>query len=500
MKTHKITIHPAEVHGGEVMFSWSINPPQNLYIKNRFTLNFPAFVDLSKVPESLWWRIALICLHSQWPLLRPCEVHLPVRLNPGEAETWSRLLETEITTLEYYRGSKGFSRRIEILDDGPELSTPPAESQSDLCATAFSGGKDSLTQVGLLSELGYKPALVTTTSPVPWTNDHKTWRRRHVLKEIQRRRDVTLVEVETDFRRNFHYFIAPGIGDEVAINVITDTLLYSGILIAAGYALGARHFFLAAENEVHETMKINGEIVQHPHYMYSVITQASLAAILRPLGISYSAMTSPVRASQVQELLWTRYADLSDLQYSCWLAKRHQKICSRCSQCLRLAFGALAAGGDPSLIGVRWIKLLNANSNWIPRRMENLASALTPQLSTGIHLDAQTARSIIAISPEKMEETLKRESFLLRLTPSGRNAMKVFLQMRERAIASHPGPPPGYRPGFLKFVDGLVRDGLESIYSSRFSIEEPSQCQSLISLIDERIKWITEPIDNNMMH
>lgn len=498
MGNHRITIHPVEVKGSRATIGWSIEPRLQLYIRDRFHLDFPGFIDLAKVPEALWWRIALICLHSQWPLLRPCEVRLPVRLNPGEAEVWSRLIESEIVSLEYYNGSRGESRRIEIVEEGPEVPAPDSVPGSGSCATSFSGGKDSLTQVGLLTEMGYKPALVMTTSPVPWNNDHKTWRRRRIIREIQRRREVTFVEIKTDFRRNFNYYVTPSLGVNVPMNIISDTLLYTGAMLAAGYALGSRHFFLAAENEVHEIKRVNGEAIQHPHYMYSVITQSALGAILAPLGISYCAMTSALRASQVQQLLWRRYPDLSDLQYSCWLAGRHQKICSRCPQCLRMALGAMGAGGDATRMGVNWIRLLNANADWNPRRVANLDSADNPRVSVGIHLDAQASRALMSIPPAEMAKAIRKSSPFSILTPAGRKALATFGLLRRRAIESEPGPPPGYRPGYLKYVDGLVRDRLESIYSSQFTAEDPELHAASLALIDEQINWITAPLGFRM--
>src|SRR5262249_28284957 len=154
----------------EVTFRWRVDPATALYRQPQFTLRFPETVDLARVPEGLWWTIMLICLHSQWPLLRPCRVRLPVRLGPGVAECWNRLMDAEVTTLEAYRGTNDFEREIEIIEDGPPLKyslAPGGTNGAARCATAFSGGKDSLVQTGLLTELTQKPVLVATTSPMP---------------------------------------------------------------------------------------------------------------------------------------------------------------------------------------------------------------------------------------------------------------------------------------------------------------------------------------------
>ena len=77
---HEITVHPPVVSGQQVRFGWRVEPATELYRAEQFTVRFPESIDLTRVPAGLWWRVALICLHGHWPLLRPCRVRLPVRL------------------------------------------------------------------------------------------------------------------------------------------------------------------------------------------------------------------------------------------------------------------------------------------------------------------------------------------------------------------------------------------------------------------------------------
>src|SRR5678816_80962 len=77
-------------------------------------------------------------------------------------------------------------------------------------------------------------------------------------------------------------------------------------------------------------------------FMYSAATQRALSRLLEPYGMRYGSLTWPLYSSHVQHLLWSRYPDLSDLQYSCWLVAKDEAMCSRCRQCLRLAVVALA--------------------------------------------------------------------------------------------------------------------------------------------------------------
>src|SRR5258708_15864869 len=92
--------------------------------------------------------------------------------------------------------------------------------------------------------------------------------------------------------------------------------------------------------------------------MYSVVTQSAISVLLSQFGIRYGSLISPLRRQQVQQLLWQRYPDLSDLQYSCWRVARNEAACNSCSQCLRIAFGALAIGELPERMGIDLVKLM----------------------------------------------------------------------------------------------------------------------------------------------
>src|SRR5262245_55499610 len=221
-----ITLFSPEVKRREVTFRWQVDPPTTLYSHPHFTMRFPESVDLSRVPEGLWWTVMLICLHSQWPLLRPCRVRLPVRLRPGEAECWTRLMDAEVATLEAYRGTTDFERKIEVVEDGSPIDYPgPPTGATDAtnatnatnatiatiatiakrCATAFSGGKDSLVQTGLLTELTEKPALVATTSPMPPSESNTPPGRHQTLRGLRPRHDRTLMEAESTVGSNLNH-------------------------------------------------------------------------------------------------------------------------------------------------------------------------------------------------------------------------------------------------------------------------------------------------------
>ncbi len=458
-------------------------------------MRFPESVDLARVPEALWWTIMLICLHSQWPLLRPCRAHLPVRLRDGEAECWNRLMDAEIATLEVFRGANDFERKIEIIEDGPPLEYPSVETAgAGRCATAFSGGKDSLAQTGLLTELTERPALVATTSPMPPLEDHLTPRRRQVFSEIQRRRDVTFIEVESDYRANFDLGFAQKLGYWISVNELTDTFLYAASLQAAGVAAGATRLFLASEAQVQENVERDGRVVQHSHFMYSAVTQGALDAILRPFGVRHGSLIYPLHSFQVQELLWTRYADISDLQYSCWRAKAGEMMCNRCGQCLRTALCALALGKRASRMGADWATLLNEMRDWRPKTLDKPAQAARPTEIVSHQLHTQVIRDLSAVTWRDIAKEIARDTPLALLTPRGWKALASFHKLQRQPMTHDVGPRPGYREAYLSLVDPLLRDHVAKIYAERFNPADESSYMDALARSEALIYWITEPL------
>ena len=144
----RVEVFEPEVGARTATFRWSVEPATTLYQRLSFELRFPDTIDLARVPKALWWRLALLCLHAHWALLRPCRVKIPVRLPNGEKELWNRLVDSAVQTLEACRGGRDTGRSVEI-EEGPA----PAPAWQPLpagvrCAAAFSGGKDSLLHAG----------------------------------------------------------------------------------------------------------------------------------------------------------------------------------------------------------------------------------------------------------------------------------------------------------------------------------------------------------------
>jgi hypothetical protein len=471
-----------------VRFRWLVEPATDLYRRSEFFLRFPEDIDPRRVPDSIWWFVEIACLHSQWLFLRPCRVEIPAALGHAATEFWLRQLDTGVAMLEAHRGTADTARSIEIVGGAEVLAPPDPLENSRRCAAAFSGGKDSLLQAGLLCELTENPLLVTTTSPMSILSDHATARRRHVLAEIVRRRPVRLVEVESDFRSAWDPEYPRRLGYRPAINEMADSFLYASALLASARSLGAGRLFIASEAEVQESAEIGGRIVPHPHFMYSAATLRALSRWIEPWGMSISSLTPPLHSAQVQRLLWTRYPDLCDLQYSCWQVRPGESACNACGQCLRIAVSALSIGRDPEAMGIDLARLLPAMRDWAPS--EGREPAALPIAAVRRELDRQVAREAARVRVRTVAAALG-----IRLaTRRGRTALGSFLRLRRRLRAFPAGPAPGYRRGFLSFVDPQLRDRVGEIYESAFPAEDESRYAGILRRSELLAARVSEPL------
>jgi hypothetical protein len=469
--THKIYLLMPEIDGQTVIFRWRIEPTTALYRKSSFRLTFPAGVDLSRVPVRLWCDILLISLHPHWLLLQPCEVHLPLILSEPEKRFWLQLLQNAADTLESIRRQKRPAAPLSIqLIDGA-LQVPHEVVDGVGYGTAFSSGKDSLLQAALLFELTERPLLVTTTSPLPPYSDHETVRRREVFEAIQERRNPVLVEVVSDLRSNWDNEFALKQGYRVAVNELSDTFLYMASLLAAGAALGRTRLFLASEAEVQENAEIAGRIVQHPHFMYSAATQRALARYLEPYGFRFGALIWPLYSTQVQQLLWARYPDLCDLQYSCWRVQPGQKTCSRCEQCLRIAMTALVDGHNPERMGIDLDSIIAYALEW--------AREPTPskphRISLGGHQRKLVGAMIKRTSVFRLAAIIARRQWSRLLAKTTWRMLVRYQRLRRDFTALPDVPELGVREAFFDWLDPDLRDRLTAIYLSHFPCEPRSE-------------------------
>jgi hypothetical protein len=468
---HRIELMPPVVERQSVLFRWRVEPQTPLYRQTSFTMTFPASVDLSRIPGRLWWDVLIMCLHPHWLLLRPCEIHVPIRLGEREREFWLRLLENGAHTLAAYNPARASFESVGIALTYGDRDLARRRIAGFGFATSFSSGKDSLLQAGLLCELTERPLLVTTTSPLPPLADHQTLRRKEVLAAIQARRKIRFVEVISDFRSSWDNNFAGHLGFPLAVNELTDTFLYLSSLLAAGAALGATRLFVASEAEVQVNAVIDGKIVQHSHFMYSAATQRTLSELFGTYGVRIGSLIWPLYSMQVQQLLWARYPDLSDLQYSCWRVQPGQATCSECGQCFRIAMIALASGENPERMGIDLRKVLAYAPDWETRGRDRPASSPLPQDGEARRVDLRVNEAVARLSLPHLARVLSQGD--IRRMPSRKmfRALRDIHRLRRRARRLPRLPPPGVREAFFDWLDPDLRERLISIYTSHFSRE-----------------------------
>jgi len=488
-----IELAPPRVSHGEATFSWTVTPRTPLYLRTSFSLSFPPEVDLDEVPPGLWWRIALICLHAHWPLLRPCRIVLPVTLPADETEFWLRLLDSAVATLESFVDGQDTARSIEIVGSGPPLD--PLTSHRGIgrggSISCFSGGRDGITQAAMLSEIAEPPTLVTVTSPVSWSNEHDTPRRREVLQEITRRRELELIEVRSDLRGNWKNDF--DVRYAVGTNEVTDTFLYLASALVVGAARGARFVMMASEAEVQENHKLRGMVVQTRHFMYSAATHQALNALLAPTGMAIGSTTNSLRQFQVQRLLAKRYADLRDLQYSCWELERDQAACSRCRECRGIALNLIASDISPAVAGIDLVELLLSHEAWLPG--ENLRTPrgdteLLPRQRSRVAHEMQELRCLAATPPERVAALANGDH-----PPGERDrALAIYRRVREDALSHELEREPGYRAGYLDLLPDELRAGVAAILDQHFSPAPAHEYAQALANTRLLTGWISAPL------
>ena len=496
MTVHEITLEEPELAGSEVRFAWTVTPATALYARTSFHLRFPETVALGAVPRLLWWRIGLICLHAHWPLLRPCRIRLPVRLPVAEEEFWLRMTDAAVASLEARTGGGDSARTVALVGDGPFLAPPEtARSPTGGVVACFSGGRDSITQAAMLAELGREPVLVTVTSPVSWSPEHDTPRRRQVLSEMTMRTGLELVEVSSDFRAGWdNTFAAARYG--VGVNECTDALLFVAAAIAVAAARGAPLVAMASEAEVQDSLRRGGMVVQMRHFMYSAATQRALSAVLAPAGIGVVSLTSSLRQFQVQRLLAERYASLRDLQYSCWELTRDQAACSRCAECRKIAFNLLADGVPPAVAGIDLLELLLSLRDWSPGQRYLTtppSNGAVPRELAGRGHEMQEVRCLAGTARGDVARLFDGDP----AQAERARALAIYERLHEQALGYEIEPEPGYVPGYLDVLDGGLREGVRGILEQHFQAAGPESHRAMLDNTRQLSAWLADPLERS---
>ncbi len=488
-------LHPPVAQGNRLCLDWQVDPPSSLYKQTHCEMVFPDDVDVGALPPGLIASAVMLILHAHWPLLQPCRVRLPFRLPAGERLFWERMMEAQFHTMAAYHPNSPPALHVELIEDGPALPPPSIIVTGQRRASAFSGGKDSLFQAGVLGELGGEPLLVATTSPTAPTANHLHPKRRRVFEEITSRRNVRLVEVNTDYRSCYDNLYSRRAGYKAAINELSDTLLYLASLVLTSAALNTPHLYMASENEVQDNIERDGRIIQHPHAtMYAQTTLEALGALLAPWGFTLGSMTSGLLSGQVQQTLWRRWPDLRGMQFSCWATPMDADMCNRCSQCLRVALCALDAGGDPVEMGADLILSLNAMRDWRPRSREAEDPGALPGTRVSGRLHQQVLRYVRRIGVPRMARYLWRLRGNRYSVRDWAGAMRTFVRLYFLA-GRYPAPSMDvYRPGYLDHLDADLREPLRRLIESAYRPAPESTYRDALARTRQLAGWISAPL------
>lgn len=490
-RAHRVRVHEPEVDRHEVVFSWTVTPPSDLYRRTSFRLTFPSEIDARSVARPLWWRIGMICLHTHWALLRPCRVELPVRLGAPEREFWQRLIDNVAVQVEAYGGAPCRGRAAEIVESGQQLEAVRVEPVNDRAAVAFSGGKDSLVLTALLAELTERPLLVTTTSPVSWARDHVGSARDRARVEISRRLPVDAIEVRSDFRTCWDLDYAAREGCRLGVHELSDLPLYQGVMVAAAVASGVTRTFMASEADIQYNTARDGKVILHPEFLSCAVTQRALDALLRTLGLSIGSLSYPMHMPQVQALLLRRYRDLAELQFSCWSAPEGQQWCSSCAKCFQIALVALAEGVSPRAVGIDPVHVLCAFGDW---RLDTPPAHAGPRLHEVRSARHHIVRCLQAV-PTKLVASILGEDPIDGASERFGEALAVYARLRADALALSVPAAPGYIAGFLEAVPRDLEKSLRAVLDQYFSPAPHHEFADIVRRSRALATWIAQPLE-----
>jgi hypothetical protein len=479
----EIRFAPLALTSTTVRVEWSVVPETEIYARTHFTLDFGDALDPRTMPLKLWWTVAILCIHSHWNLLRPCRVILPVTLDPGEIEFWLRLLDQERLMLEMTRNGTDFNRTVEIACEGPLLADGPLPETGNRYGATYSGGKDSLLQASMLCEFTERPLLVNTCSPMPPMIDHDRPQRDRAINEFKKRRDVEMVVVNTDLRSIWsHYEVPKQLGYGTSMPMITDPFLYAATTFAVAASRGVSSISLACEMENAYVIRYHGRLSSQPGaFANSLLVVSALDRLFSRWGIKYNSLITPFNNFQVMQLIRRRYADLADLQISCfWIENELQRYCSRCHKCFRIAVMMMALGEDPGALGLDLEKMFGDYIYY------------DPELTIGDGGSTTYAASVIDMTAAR--KLFPPRGILDMLTLRERRSFRIFTSIIKR-LSQHTHPEIVMtHSAYFRFTPPDLRDRLRDLSLEYWPETDPDDRSDEMAQFDSTLNCLVEPL------
>ncbi|HEX7609518.1 MAG TPA: hypothetical protein VF380_02495, partial [Solirubrobacteraceae bacterium] len=396
------------------------------------------------------------------------------------------------TPLEAYGSAPRAGRAAELVERGPTLAPRPLAGGDGRAAVAFSGGKDSLVLTAMLAELGVPTVLVTATSPVEWSRDQIGNARQRALAGVVERLPVQLLEVTSDFRTCWTPDFAARDGCRLPVNQLTDLPFFQAVTVAAAAATGASRLFMASETDCQYSSVLEGRVVQHCEFVGSAATQRALDALLSRFGMRQGSLTYPLHMPQVQALLWHRYPDLADLQFSCYQAPEGERACSVCPKCFQIALVMVAEGVAPRELGIDLAAALCSFGHW---HLDAPTTYAAPQLHPTRRPRHHVTRILQAVPSARIAALIEADPDGSGES-AGREAIAVYERLRGEALPLELPPAPGYLGGYLELIAPDLREGLRAIFEEHFAPAPGAEFAGMVQRSREFANWVARPLGN----
>jgi hypothetical protein len=231
-------------------------------------------------------------------------------------------------------------------------------------------------------------------------------------------------------------------------------------------------------------------VILHREFLSCAVTQSALDALWGRFGLRQGSLTYPIHMPQVQHLLLQRYAQLADLQFSCWRAPPGQRACNDCVKCFQAALVALAGGVSPTVIGVDPVAVLCSYGD---RRLDSPAPDTRPRLHGSRAARDHVIRCLQELPTGSVASIIAADP-LTRENRRAGEALAVYARMRANALSEALAPPPGYIGGLLEFVVPELRGRLAEIFDEYFEAGDEREFEAIVRRARYLAAWITAPL------
>ena len=449
---------PLELERSSVRFRWELQPSHPVWTRNEFTLEYEADVDLAAMPRALLWTVFLGCTHPVWALLDGYDVEFTEFVDTRELEFWSRMAAASRSASGLPQPARGESpvtlrsvgsavedRRIVAKGTGPT-------------AVLLSCGKESLLSLGLLREARGAVVAVSIDSPMPGTHDHESTFRAWALEAIREVSGVTLCRVRSDIRAAWKNDYALTVGGIASVNELADCFIYPSAALPVAYQHRLPWVALGSEWGEHHVPVQTPAGWQFDRYFS--LAGVAISAISRlwedRYGVGYTSVIQPISQYLVERILLQRYPDLAVFQHSCYRARHDVRACQLCEKCLRVTVLALAAGTDPSLIGMDVNKVF---SRWNATAVQLEEGSAETHYASMNHL---IRFALASIDPKRADAYFRARGAddVLKLRPW--RARRRFRRVLSKVGRVDPGRLDTVKRGYLRYLPGDLQNAIRS--------------------------------------